>query len=76
MSNLTNNQDISEQMLLLQYKHELEMSDIHKTVAEKIFVEKIESHLGFSLSDDDARYKLNQISDIIEIPDVLYQFVA
>ena len=63
-------------MLLVQYKHKLEMSHIHLTVAEEIFVEKIESHLGFSLSDDDAKQKLSQLSGIIKIPDVLYQFVA
>ncbi len=36
----------------------------------------IENHLGFSLSDDDARQKLDQLSKIIRIPDILYQFVA
>ena len=76
MHNFSSNQDTSEQMLLLQYKHELEMSDIHKTAAEKIFVEKIEHHLGFSLSDDNARHKLNQLSGIIKIPDILYQYVV
>lgn len=63
-------------MLLVQYKHELEMSHIHLTVVEKMFVEKIEHHIGFSLIDDDAKQKLNQLSGIIKIPDVLYQYVA
>ena len=35
----------------------------------------IEKYLGFSLNDDDAEIKLNQLSDTVEIPDILYQIV-
>ena len=37
---------------------------------------KIERNLGFSLNDDDAIIKLNQLSEIIEIPDIIYQYTS
>ena len=68
--------DIYSELSIPELIHELEMSCIHKKVAEKMLLEKIEHHLGFSLSDDDAKEKLNQLSGIIKIPDILYQFVG
>lgn len=67
--------DICSELSIPELIHELQMSCIHKKVAEKMLLEKIESHLGFSLSDDDARQNLNQLSGIIEIPDILYQLL-
>lgn len=39
-------------------------------------INRIERDLGFSLNDDNAKIKLDQLSEIIQIPEVLYQYVA
>ena len=36
----------------------------------------IEKQLGFSLNDDEAKFKLDHLSDTIKIPPVLYQLVS
>ncbi len=57
-------------------KHRLENRMKHSRISINDKLSDIEKSLGFSLSDDDARQKLDQLSKIIKIPDILYQFVA
>lgn len=74
---LQNGNDVSEQKLTIhEATHEWNMSLTNLSEAEKILIEIIERHLGFSLNDDDASKKLSELSDTIQIPNILYQYVT
>jgi len=68
--------DISYRITTHELIHGQEMSLIHLSEAEKMLLENIERNLVFSLTDKDARAKLNCLSKIIVIPSILYQYVA
>ncbi len=68
---------ILEQMELDEMNdHSIAAKSRFRSVAEQRYIIKIENHLGFSLNDKDARAKLNHLSKIIRIPDILYQYAA
>ena len=75
-------EDLFNDPLFLLQKQKLESEDvIQKLKSDKnLFdlkenhrISRIENHIGFSLNDDESEFKLNQLSEIIKIQDILYQ---
>lgn len=61
-----------EEITIYEAMHHQRMRMIELITLEKILIEKIGKLLGFSLNDDDAQEKLNQLSNTIKIPPILY----
>ena len=66
----------TQEITIIEYNHEQKMSMLNILEVEIMLIDNIENHLGFSLNDDDAKSKLNQLSEIIEIPNILYQYTT
>ena len=70
--------EINDHPTVLSHKEVIEPKNENNSLSIKVqrYIINIEKNLGFSLNDDDAIMKLNQLSEIIEIPNILYQYTA